>query len=127
MPSSCELKCLGEPGPESADRPATLPNQHVGQRVLLHVPSGHPRREKCPNTFGCCRATACPWGRITVSTLVTAQPDDGEIRRLYDAINSEKVLAEFDAEAGKWGHCEGVALSQYDQLVHDWLDRVLVS
>ena len=53
--------------------------------------------------------------------------DDGEIRRLYDAIKSEKVAAEFDAEAGKWGHCEGVALSQYDQLVHDWLDRVLVS
>ena len=79
------------------------------------------------NTFGCCRATACPWGRITVSTLVTAQPDDGEIRRLYDAINSEKVLAEFDPEAGEWCHCEGVALSQYDQLVHDWLDRVLVS
>jgi hypothetical protein len=29
-----------------------------------------------------------------VPRLVSAQPDDG-IRRLYDAINSEKVLAEF--------------------------------
>jgi len=25
------------------------------------------------------------------------------------------------------GHCEGVALSRYDQVVHDWLDGVLVS
>ena len=83
--------------------------------------------KSAPNTFGCCRTTAWPRGRLTVPTLVTAQPDDGEIRRLYDAINWEKVAVEFDPEAGEWCHCEGVALSQYDQLVHDCLDPVLVS
>jgi hypothetical protein len=35
------------------------------------------------------------------------------------------MLAESTPEAGEWGHCESVALSQYDQVVHDWLDRVL--
>jgi len=67
-----------------------------------------------------------PAGQITVPTLVTAQPDD-ETRRLYDAITSEKMLVEFDPDAGEWGHCEGVALSRYDQIVHDWLDGDLAS
>lgn len=40
---------------------------------------------------------------------------------------SEKMLAEFAPDAGEWGHCEGVALSRYDHVVHDWLDGVLVS
>jgi hypothetical protein len=43
-----------------------------------------------------------PAGRITVPTLVTAQPDD-ETRRLYDAITSEKMLVEFDPDAGELG------------------------
>ncbi len=66
-----------------------------------------------------------PAGDITVPALVTAQPGDEETRRLYDAISSPKVLAEFDPEDGEWGHCEAVALSRYDQIVHDWLDGVL--
>lgn len=68
-----------------------------------------------------------PASQITVPTLVTAQPHDAETRRLYDAVTSEKMLAEFDPDAGEWGHCEGVALSRYDQVVHDWLDGVLAS
>jgi alpha-beta hydrolase superfamily lysophospholipase len=68
-----------------------------------------------------------PADRIAVPTLVTAQPEDAETRRLYEAISSPKVLAEFDPDAGEWGHCEGVALSRYDQVVHDWLDGVLAS
>jgi hypothetical protein len=68
-----------------------------------------------------------PAGQNTVPTLVTAQPNDAETRRLYDAITSEKLLAEFDPDAGEWGHCEGVALSRYDQVVHDWLDGALAS
>jgi len=68
-----------------------------------------------------------PAGQITVPTLVTAQPNDAETRRLYEAITSEKLLAEFDPDAGEWGHCEGVALSRYDQVVHDWLDGALAS
>jgi hypothetical protein len=40
---------------------------------------------------------------------------------------SPKVLAEFDPDAGEWGHCEAVAFSRYDQVVHDWLDGVLAS
>jgi hypothetical protein len=68
-----------------------------------------------------------PAARIAVPALVTAQPGDAETRRLYDAIPSQKVLAEFDPGAGEWGHCEGVALSRYDQVVHDWLDGVLTS
>ncbi len=57
----------------------------------------------------------------------TAQPGDAETRRLYDPISSPKVLAEFDPDAGEWGNCEGVALSRYDQVVHDWLDGILAS
>jgi dienelactone hydrolase len=30
-------------------------------------------------------------------------------------------------DVGEWGHCEAVALSRYDQVVHDWLDGVLAS
>jgi hypothetical protein len=67
-----------------------------------------------------------PAAQIAVPALVTAQPGDAETRRLYDAITSEKVLAEFNPDVGEWGHCEGVALSRYDQVVHDWLDGVLV-
>jgi hypothetical protein len=37
------------------------------------------------------------------------------------------MLAEFAPDAGEWGNCEGVAQSRYDQVVHDWLDGVLVS
>jgi hypothetical protein len=68
-----------------------------------------------------------PAAQIAVPALVTAQPGDAETRRLYDAITSEKVLAEFNPDVGEWGHCEGVALSRYDQVVHDWLDGVLAS
>jgi hypothetical protein len=68
-----------------------------------------------------------PAARITVPALVTAQPGDAETRRLYDAIPSPKVLAEFDPDAGEWGHWEAVAFSRYDQVVHDWLDQVLAS
>jgi hypothetical protein len=68
-----------------------------------------------------------PADRIAVPTLVTAQPGDAETRRLYEAISSPKVLAEFEPDAGEWGHCEGVALSRYDQVVHDSLDGVLAS
>jgi hypothetical protein len=68
-----------------------------------------------------------PASQITAPTLVTAQPHDAETRRLYNAVTSEKMLAEFDPDAGEWGHCEGVALSRYDQVVHDWLDGVLAS
>jgi hypothetical protein len=41
-----------------------------------------------------------------------SQPGDAETRRLYDAITSEKVLAEFNPDVGEWGQCEGVALSR---------------
>ena len=68
-----------------------------------------------------------PASQITAPMLVTAQPHDAETRRLYDVVTSEKMLAEFDPDAGEWGHCEGVALSRYDQVVHDWLDGVLAS
>jgi hypothetical protein len=68
-----------------------------------------------------------PAAGITVPALVSAQPGDAETRRLYDAIPSSKVLAEFDPDAGEWGHCEAVAFSRYDQVVHDWLDGVLAS
>jgi alpha-beta hydrolase superfamily lysophospholipase len=68
-----------------------------------------------------------PAGRITVPALVTAQPGDAEARRLYDAISSPKVLAEFDPDAGEWGHCEAVAFSRYDQVAYDWLDGILQS
>ena len=43
------------------------------------------------------------------------------------AIASPKVLAEFDPDAGEWGHCDGVALSRYDKVVYDWLDGILAS
>jgi hypothetical protein len=33
-------------------------------------------------------------------------------------------LDESIEELRQWGHCEGVALSRYDQVVHDWLDGV---
>jgi dienelactone hydrolase len=68
-----------------------------------------------------------PAAQITVPALITAQPGDAESRRLYNAIPSPKVLAEFDPDAGEWGHCEGVALSRYDQVVYDWLDGILAS
>jgi hypothetical protein len=64
-------------------------------------------------------------GQIAFPTLVTAQPGDAETRRLYEAISAAKVLAEFNPDVGEWGHCEAVALSRYDQVVHDWLDGVL--
>jgi Esterase FrsA-like len=66
-----------------------------------------------------------PAGQIAFPTLVTAQPGDAETRRLYEAISAPKVLAEFNPDVGEWGHCEAVALSRYDQVVHDWLDGVL--
>jgi hypothetical protein len=66
-----------------------------------------------------------PAAQITVPTMVTAQPDDAESRRLYDALTTTKVLAEFDPKVGEWGHCEAVALSRYDQVTYDWLDTVL--
>jgi hypothetical protein len=53
-----------------------------------------------------------PAAQIAVPALVTAQPGDAETRRLYDAITSEKVLAEFNPDVGEWGQCEGVALSR---------------
>ena len=65
--------------------------------------------------------------QITVPALIAAQPGDAESRRLYNAIPSPKVLAEFDPDAGEWGHCDGVALSRYDKVVYDWLDGILAS
>jgi hypothetical protein len=66
-----------------------------------------------------------PAGQIAFPALITAQPGDAETRRLYEAISAPKVLAEFNPDVGEWGHCEAVALSRYDQVVHDWLDGVL--
>jgi hypothetical protein len=66
-----------------------------------------------------------PADLIVSPTLVTAQPDDRETRRLYDAITAPKVLVEFAPEEGAWGHCEGAAPALYDQRTYDWLDRVL--
>ena len=57
----------------------------------------------------------------------TAQPGDAETGRLYEAISSPKMLAEFNPDVGEWGHCEAVALSRYDQVALDWLDGVLAS
>jgi dienelactone hydrolase len=68
---------------------------------------------------------AVPAGDIVSPTLVTAQPDDQETRRLYDAITAPKVLVEFAADEGAWGHCEGAAPALYDQRTYDWLDEVL--
>ncbi len=68
-----------------------------------------------------------PAGRISVPAAVTAQPGDAETRRLYEAISSSKMLAEFNPDVGEWSHCEAVALSRYDQVAHDWLDGVLAS
>ena len=57
----------------------------------------------------------------------TAQSGDAETGRLYEAISSSKMLAEFGPDVGEWGHCKAVALSRYDQVAHDWLDGVLAS
>jgi hypothetical protein len=66
-----------------------------------------------------------PADDIVSPTLVTAQPDDHETRRLYDAITAPKILAEFAPDEGAWGHCEGAAPALYDQRIYDWLDQVL--
>jgi hypothetical protein len=48
-----------------------------------------------------------PAARIAVLVLVTAQPGDAETRRLYDAIPSQKVLAEFDPGRRRVGPLRG--------------------
>ena len=73
------------------------------------------------------RRTSGIAAQITVPALIAAQPGDAESRRLYNAIPSPKVLAEFNPDAAEWGHCEGVALSRYDKVVYDWLDGILAS
>jgi hypothetical protein len=90
-------------------------------RAVTHGAKG------APEYLRMLQAYQVPAVQITVPALVTAQPGDAETRRLYDAISAPKMLAEFDPDAGEWGHNEAVALSRYDQVVHDWLDGVLVS
>jgi hypothetical protein len=73
--------------------------------------------------YGAWEATRRTFLRWSPHNQTTPRPGDSTTR----LTNSEKMLAEFDPEAGEWGHCEGVAPSRYDQVVHDWLNRVLVS
>jgi hypothetical protein len=68
---------------------------------------------------------AVPAGDIVWPALVTAQPDDQETRRLYDAITAPKVLVEFAADEGAWGHCEGRGAGPVRPTTYDWLDEVL--
>ena len=87
-----------------------------------------PTARRAPrSTCECCRTIACPRARSRCrrwSPHNHTTPRRGDSN---DAVTSEKILAEFDPGAGEWGHCEGVALSRYDQVVHDWLDGVLAS
>jgi hypothetical protein len=77
------------------------------------------------NTCEYCRTTVCPRARSqcrrwSPHNQTTPRPDDS-------TITSEKMLVEFDPDAARGATCEGVALSRYDQVVHDWLDGVLAS
>ena len=86
-------------------------------RSTTSVTSGRPRRE-------------CPGIPTNVAGLSGAAghcfPDAGH--RTTREPTSRRFPTEglrFNPDVGEWGHCEAVALSRYDQVVHDWLDGVL--
>jgi hypothetical protein len=115
-----------EAAPEAEEKFAEMLESDPQREYYFMSPAVTHGAKSAPEYLRILQDYRVPAGQITVPTLVTAQPDD-ETRRLYDAITSEKMLVEFDPDAGEWGHCEGVALSRYDQIVHDWLDGDLAS
>lgn len=65
---------------------------------------------------------------ITCPTLVCDNPTDTVANRgntLYEALNYKKDIIVFQASDGAGAHCEAGATGLFEQMVFDWIDKIV--